>query len=326
MSKTNPSSTIQYLYALLNLPTSKKWVALTLGLSALIYPGHNQLQTIVLNPGPIYAYESKHYELSAYPVADGTPVPPVSATSYLIQDQVGKTILASRRPDVTLPPASITKLMTALVALDYWSNPNSVLTVVNEDRAIGQTIDLTTGEQLTLDSLLHGLLIHSGNDAALTIADNYPGGYSAFVQAMNNKAEKIHLTNTTYKNPSGIDQYGHITTARDIATLASVALSDPRISSIVTKDKLQITDITGTRVHDLESTDELLLTLPGLLGGKTGWTSGAGECFVSKVSRDGRGIITVVLGSTDRFADTTTLVEWAYAHHRWTEIDVSMPF
>ncbi|GAB4025954.1 MAG: hypothetical protein Fur0011_0110 [Candidatus Microgenomates bacterium] len=211
--------------------------------------------------------------------------------------------------------------MTAMVALDTWSDTNIVLTVLNESPALGQTINLVAGEQLTLDSLLHALLIHSGNDAALAIADNYPGGYSKFVEAMNAKAQSLRLNRTTFKNPSGIDQYGHVTSARDIATLASVALRNPIISRIVGKNKFVITDVTGQFKHELESTDKLLTELPGLIGGKTGWTTGAGECFVSYVEREGRGIVTVVLGSTDRFGDTAKLVEWAYAHHSWTKVD-----
>lgn len=289
--------------------------------TTLIYPGHNHLQTTTLSPGPVFAEEKVAIDLADYPVSDGTLPPPVASASYLIQDIESKTIIASRRADTSLPPASITKLMTALVALETWTDPNTVLIVKNNNPAIGQTIDLITGEELTLDSLLHALLIHSGNDAALTIADNYPGGYTAFVAAMNTKALSLNLSQTTFKNPSGIDQYGHTTTARDIATLAAVALTNPTIQSIVAKDQYVITDVTGTVRHLLESTDELLTELPGLIGGKTGWTTRAGECFVSYVERDGRGVITVVLGSNDRFGDTTKLVEWVYAHHTWEKVD-----
>lgn len=287
----------------------------------LIYPGHNKLQLTLINPGPLFAKEKLEISLADYPSSDGTNAPSVASASYIVQDISSKTILTSRRPDTPLPPASITKLMTAMVALDAWPDTNVVLTVLNESPALGQTINLVEGEQLTLDSLLHALLIHSGNDAALTIADNYPGGYTKFVEAMNAKAQSLRLNRTTFKNPSGIDQYGHVTSARDIATLASFALRSPKISSIVGKDKVVITDVTGQFKHELESTDELLTELPGLIGGKTGWTALAGECFVSYVEREGRGIITVVLGSTDRFGDTTRLVEWAYAHHSWTKVD-----
>ena len=315
-----------------NQPKPVLLFTFSLVLLTFLYPGHNQLQSIVLSPGPVFTPQKIEIALADYPLSDGEAPPAVASTSYIVQDISSKTVIAQRRPDVVLPPASITKLMTALVAIETWPDKNTVLTVQNEDRAIGQTIELTKGDQLSVDSLLHGLLIHSGNDAALTLADNYCAptkpkgeggncGYPAFVAAMNQKAKDLNLLSTVYKNPSGIDQYGHLTSARDIATLASVALTDPYIQGVVAKDVVAITDVTGTKTYELESTDELLSVLPGLVGGKTGWTTGAGECFVSYVERDGRGIITVVLGSVDRFADTTRLVEWVYSHHNWVSVD-----
>lgn len=207
--------------------------------------------------------------------------------------------------------------MTALVALDYWQDLDTVLTVKNEDRAIGQTIDLVKGEQLTVGNLLKGILIHSGNDAALALADNYPGGYSSFVTAMNQKANDLHLENTTYKNPSGIEQYGHVTTPRDLAILAGVAMSNPIIANIVGTKFTTISNTTGEIVHPLESTNELLGAIPGLRGLKTGWTENAGECLVSYIERDGHPVVIVILHSLDRFGETTKLVDWVYSHHAW---------
>ena len=328
-------SKYRYITYLISQSKSRLITVSCLLFTTLIYPGHNQLQSMVLTPGPVFTPQKIEIALADYPLSDGDAPPAIASTSYIVQDISSKTVIAQRRPDVVLPPASITKLMTALVAIETWPDKNTILTVQNEDRAIGQTIELSKGDQLSVDSLLHGLLIHSGNDAALTLADNYCAptkpkgeggncGYPAFVAAMNQKAKDINLLSTVYKNPSGIDQYGHLTSARDIATLASVALTNPYIQEVVAKEVAAITDVTGTKAYDLESTDELLSVLPGLVGGKTGWTTGAGECFVSYVDRDGRGIITVVLGSVDRFADTTRLVEWVYAHHTWIVPDVSL--
>src|SRR3989339_364400 len=199
-------------------------------LLAIAYPGHNTLQTIVITPGPVKSYDVTLPPLSLYPESDGTKAPYVSARGVVIQDASSKTILLAKNPDTLLLPASTTKIMTALVARDYWSDLNTTITVQNEDRAIGQTIELQKGETLTALDMLKGLLIHSGNDAALALADNYPGGYSAFVTAMNKKAKSLHLDHTVYKNPSGIEQYGHVTTPRDLATLASIAMSDPIIA------------------------------------------------------------------------------------------------
>lgn len=320
---SNPKLSPSLFFSLFRTPSPRRLFYLSVLALATLYPGHNSLQTQVLSPQPLRSYTLPSPSFAPYPLWDLTPAPPVTATSYIVIDQESKTVLAERRADVPLPPASITKLMTALVSLDTWPDRSTVLTVKSEAAALGATIELQPNEQLTVDALLHGLLIQSGNDAALTLADNYPGGYSAFVTAMNQKAQAFNLSHTVYKNPSGIDQYGHVTTARDIAILGSYALVDPYLHSVVTQSRAVITDVTGRLTHPLESTDELLETLPGLLGGKTGWTTAAGECFVSYVVRDDRGLITVVLGSTNRFADTTALVEWVYAHHRWTTVDVT---
>ncbi len=291
-------------------------------LLVIFYPGQNTLQTTGLHPGVVKKYSIAPIPEFIYPVGDGVVAPKLSSKSIVVQDDDSKTILYSKNPDILLMPASITKVMTALVALDYWSNLDTVIVVKNEDRAIGQTIELEAGESITLKNILYGLLVHSGNDAALAVADNYPGGYSAFVAAMNQKAKDLHLDHTTFKNPSGVEQYGHLTTARDLAVLASYALKNDVIAQMANTKHVLVTDVTGTIIHDLETTNELLGTIPGLKGLKTGWTSGAGECLASYVDRDGHKVIIVVLGSYDRFGETTALINWVYDHHSWIPISI----
>lgn len=301
------------------LDLSRQFLTFSFLLLTSLYPGHNSLQTIVLNPGLVKSYDVNHGDFTIYPVGDGAKVPPLSAMGVVVQDLGSHATIFERQADKYMLPASTTKIMTALVAIDAWPDLNTVLTVKNEDRAIGQTIDLFRGEQLTVDSLLKGILIHSGNDAALALADNYPGGYSAFVTAMNAKARSLHLDNTTYKNPSGIEQYGHVTTPRDLAILAGVAMSNPIIAEIVNTKFAVIKDVTGEITHPLETTNELLGVIDGLRGLKTGWTENAGECLVSYVERDGHPVIIVVLGSLDRFGETSKLVDWVYNHHAWQD-------
>ncbi len=305
----------------LNLPKKiddgRKLFAVAILFLAFLYPGHNSLQTIVISPGPVKSYDVNNGDFIIYPVSDGTKVPPLSAMGVVVQDLGTHATVFERQADKYMLPASTTKIMSALVAIDAWPDLSTVLTVKNEDRAIGQTIDLFRGEQLTVDSLLKGILIHSGNDAALALADNYLGGYSAFVTAMNAKAKSLHLDNTTYKNPSGIEQYGHVTTPRDLAILAGVAMSNRVIAEIVNTKFAVIKDVTGEIAHPLETTNELLGVIDGLRGLKTGWTENAGECLVSYVERDGHPVIIVVLGSLDRFGETSKLVDWVYDHHRW---------
>ncbi len=294
-------------------------IACSILIFALIfcYPGHNLLQTIAIHPSTVRSYEPVVPTQVPYPKSDGTQPPIISARAVVIQDPVSKTIMYSKNPDTPTLPASLTKIMTALVALDHWRDLETVIEVKNEDRAIGQTMDLVQGERMTLRNLLFGLLVHSGNDAALALADNYPGGYTHFVEAMNTKAAELNLEKTVFKNPSGIEQYGHVTSARDLAILAAVALQNPLISKIVRTQHVTITDVSGTIVHRLETTNKLLGVVPGLKGLKTGWTDNAGECLVSYVERDGHQIVVVLLGSQDRFGESHTLIEWVYAHHNW---------
>ena len=307
----------QFVQNILQLDLSRKLLLASIFLLTSLYPGQNSIQTIILRPGPIKAYKLPGPAQTIYPLHDGTNLSPLTAKSIVVQDVGSKTIIFSKNPDTILFPASLTKIMTALVSLEEWQDLNAVITVKNEDRAIGQTIDLIAGEQLTLRSLLYGLLIQSGNDAALALADNYPGGYYEFVKAMNAKAQSLHLTNTTFKNPSGIDQYGHVTTSRDLAILASYAIENLNIREIVGNKQYTISDVTGQITHELLTTNQLLGEISGLSGLKTGWTSGAGECLISYVERDGNKIVVVVLGSTDRFGETRTIVDWVYAHHDW---------
>lgn len=317
MWKPNLLTLHQFIQFYRNLSVPRHLLTSGSLLLVLLYPGTNSFSPLIIHPGSVLSYALPSANPVPYPASDQTSPPRTSATSIVIQDVQSKTLIYTRQPDVLIFPASTTKIMTALVALDAWPNLDTVLTVQNEDRAIGQTIELVKGEQLTVQSLLSGLLIHSGNDAALALADNYPGGYSAFVTAMNRRAQSLHLDSTVYKNPSGIEQYGHVTTARDLAILAGVAMQNSTIAEIVGQREVTITDVTGEHSHHLVTTNELLGVLSGLRGLKTGWTEHSGECLISYVERDGHAIIVVVMGSTDRFGDTTALVNWAYAHHSW---------
>lgn len=291
-------------------------LAISFMLLAIMYPGQNVLQTTVIEPGEVLSFSLPTPAPVLYPLPDGTRAPYHTARGVIVQDVVSKTILYSYQPDIKTAPASITKLMTALVALDQYGE-DTPIEVKNEDRAIGQTIELEQGENLSFKSILAGLLISSGNDAALALADNYPGGYQEFVKAMNQKASDLHLDSTVYKNPSGIDQYGHLTTPRDLATLASVAVKTHEIMALASLKNLTITDLTGQITHELDSTNDLLGIVPGLKGLKTGFTASAGECLISYVERGDHKIIVVILGSTDRFGESSALIDWAYAHHDW---------
>lgn len=284
----------------------------------LFVPGFNQIQQYHLRPfaKPIFPPPFTIPTEAVVPVARSLQRPQLTAKAAIVIDQESGAILYAKNPDTQLYPASLTKLMTALVALDSYPL-DAILEITEESDAIGNTIHLQRGERISVQSLLKGLLIASGNDAAFALARSYPAGYDGFVQKMNEKAKQLHMDNTTYRNVSGVEQEGHLTTVRDMATLTKEAVKHPFVSQTVATQKLVISDIDGRFTHELETTNKLLGVVPGVEGVKTGWTTEAGECLITKTVRDGHSIITVVLGSEDRFGESAQLISWAFSQHEW---------
>lgn len=266
-----------------------------------------------------------------YPVnMEKSPLPNLSARSFVVIDITSSAVLISRNNNLRVLPASTVKLMTALVAFDHY-NLNDILTVGMMEKN-GQSIDLVTGERLTVKSLLYGLLVASGNDAALVLAQNYPGSEKGFVEAMNQKAQELSLKSTYFANPTGLDSDEEdrlltdfsYTTALDLAHLATYALKNQELKQIVSTAQIVISDITGNKYHQLYNINELLNKLPGMKGLKTGWTEEAGECLVGYTERDNHGIITVILGSQDRFGETEKLTNWVFTNFNWVEVTPSI--
>jgi len=245
--------------------------------------------------------------------------PELSAYSAVIIDLVSKTVMLAKNPDIQLAPASTTKIMTALVALDYYSL-DQVLTM-GEIETTGQQMGLEPGEQIQVKNLLYGLLVKSGNDAAYALADQYPGGREAFVAEMNRKLTDYHLYNTHFKNPAGFDQAGHYSTVRDLVLLSAEALKNPIFKEMISTAGLTISDVRAEHFHELENVNQLLGRIPGLKGIKTGWTAGAGECLISLIERDGRQVIIGILNSQDRFGETEILVNWVFDNFDWQPVE-----
>lgn len=287
-------------------------------------PGQNYYETLQLEfQAPLVrASELDSFVPSKYPVKTGQEVPPyVSAESAIVVDFESGTKLFELNPNERLYPASITKLMTALVAIDFYQL-NQILTVRSlAPVAYESDMGLALGDRLTLQSLLYGLLVPSGNDAAYTIAYNYPGGIENFIYAMNQKAKGLNMNNTHFANPSGFDSPGQYTTANDLSLLAREVLKNPTLNKIIATYGITLTDVSGKRVYTLKNVNQFLSYLYGADGIKTGFTDLAEQCLVSSVSRDGHRIIAVVLKSTDRFGDSARLIEWAYRSFRWVNIN-----
>jgi D-alanyl-D-alanine carboxypeptidase len=253
-----------------------------------------------------------------------TTYPTLSAQGALAIDLNSGVTLFEKNPDTPLLPASTTKIITALVALDSFKL-DQVLTVGKGVAVIGQKMGLYTGEQMTFENLLNGLLVYSANDAAETLAQNYPGGYDAFISAMNAKAQDLSLTNTHFDNPVGLDAGDQYTTARDLVRVSEVAMRNPEFSKVVGTESVSFTDVTGKTKYSLKNINELLGAVPGVLGIKTGWTENSKENLVTYVERDGHKVIIAVLGSEDRFGETKTLIDWIFTNYNWQEVNPQLP-
>ncbi|OGG05040.1 hypothetical protein A2Z33_07200 [Candidatus Gottesmanbacteria bacterium RBG_16_52_11] len=269
---------------------------------------------VLTRPSPLPLPKPAPYPVNRSGIVPGSEI---TAEAIIIRDLTSGVYMYKMNSDIQLSPASTTKILTALVTLDIM-NPDDVVTV-NTVMNDGMAMGLFTGERMTVENLLYGMLIHSGNDAAYALAENYPGGVAAFVDAMNAKARTLHLTGSSFTNPVGYDDPGHKMTALDLSQLASVALSNRTISKMVAIPSITVSDVTHTYFHQLKNVNQLLGKIPGVAGIKTGWTQEAGENLVTLVERNNRKVIMVVLHSQDRFGDTTELIDWVFSSFEWVD-------
>ncbi len=261
--------------------------------------------------------ELENLELTQYPQKTGGEKPPeITAEAAVVADLKSGVILWEKNADKKLRPASTTKLMTALVALGYYQ-PNNLLTVKRLVNGWDEAeMGLKIGDKLTVKNLIYGLLIPSGNDAAYTLADNYPEGIEQFIYSMNKRAEELHMKNTHFDNPSGIDSNNLYTTARDLSFLTKEILKNDLIAQTVKTNWAKVTNANNTKKYYLQNVNELLTSYPGVLGIKTGYTVEAGECLVAAVKQGDKTIISVILKSQNRFKETRELWDWVFNNFR----------
>lgn len=256
-------------------------------------------------------------QLSSYPVKVENHQPPQELTARaatVIDNKTGITIY-QKNPTLKHLPASTTKLMTAIVALERCL-PQTVVNV-GYVQPEGTKMGLATGDQITVENLIYGLLMPSGNDAAYVLAYSCADSYKSFITAMNKKAKELGMVNSHFANPAGYDDKFQYSTARDLTKLSRAAIANPLIAKVVKTRSVVVNDVTGTKTYFLENVNKLLGVVPGLEGVKTGQTEGSLENLVTYTNRDGKGVITVVLGSHDRFGESQYLIEWAYKNHTW---------
>jgi len=252
------------------------------------------------------------------PVYRGQTSFTVGSESVFAMDVDSEVVLLAKNEDVSMLPASTVKMMTALVASDIYTSDLSL--EVKNPVVVGQKMGLKAGEKISANDLLNGLLIYSANDAAEVLAQNYADGRSAFVALMNKKAGDLGLTKTRFTNPSGVDENGQYSTARDLAYLGLSIIKNESISSIVATKQKTVASTNGIIQHKLTSTNQLLGTVPGVLGIKTGWTEFARENLVTYVTRDNHKVIIAVLGSADRFGETKRIIDWIYSSFTWQPV------
>jgi D-alanyl-D-alanine carboxypeptidase len=243
------------------------------------------------------------------------PPPQVSARGVVVMEPDCSALLYTKEPHARLAPASLTKIVTALVADDRTAFTDPVDISVNGalmKASNGSSVmGLQPGQRLPMQDLLYGLLLPSGNDAALAIGQHVGGGNMAtFVEMMNLKVAELGLHNTHFTNPHGLDEQGLYTSAFDIAILGRKLLSRPELAAIVNTKTYQ----PAWTLPPVWNGNELLYTYPGAVGVKTGYTAASGQSLVAAAQRDGRTVLLSLLGSWDRYTDATALFDWAFGH------------
>jgi len=274
----------------------------------LFYPGDSYYFHIFAYNRDVIDKTSPKFKISIHPVPYlKTPYyPEVTAESIYLVDLPSFTPIYSRNENMKLFPASTTKIITALVAYDVYK-PNQIIKVkktIDE----GQVMGLLVGEKITVENILYGTLVHSGNDAAYVLADNY--GYDKFIDLMNKKARSLGMKNSHFSNPNGLDSGTQYSTAYDLSLAARELLKNTYLSKIVSTKEITISDVDFKYFHQLTNVNKLLGEIQGLGGLKTGYTENAGENLVSFYKKNDHQFVIVILKSLDRFSDTRNIIKW----------------
>lgn len=253
---------------------------------------------------------------------DAGEVPQTYSRAVLVFDRTSKTVIYGKNENDVRAMASTTKIMTAIILIENADLSQTVEISKNAANTGGSVVGFKTGDKITLNDLLYGLMLCSGNDAAVQIAETVGGSIEGFAQLMNDKAKELGLENTHFVTPHGLDEEGHHTTAYELAVLADYALNNPTFAKVV-RTKNYTATING-HPKDLRNTNELLGYLHGVNGVKTGFTNNALRCLVTSTLRDDFNIITVVLGADTkkiRTMDSMKLIEYTYENYE--QVDIS---
>ena len=248
--------------------------------------------------------------LNTLPVCAGPP--PVTASAAVLMDARTGTLLYAKEPYTKRAPASTTKILTGVLAIELGDLQDVVVISNKAGCTEGSTAELRPGDRIRLEDLLHGALLPSGNDACVAIAEHLCGREEIFVELMNHKAKAIGAWDTNFRNSHGLHEPGHYTTAYDLALLARYALQNRKFQEIVRR-KRRVVEVEGEGWQRyFSSTNQLLWEYEGADGVKTGTTLEAGPCLVASATREGRQLISVVLNSADRWGDSVCLLDYGF--------------
>ena len=249
--------------------------------------------------------------------AQGVDRWPGVAAAYVVQ--VDGADRWSHAASARLRPASLTKILTALIVIEGAGDDAIVTVSPRAEAAQGARIGLRRGMQLTVGDLLAAMLLRSANDACLALAEHVARSERAFVARMNDRAAALGLLDSHFENACGFDAPAHRASARDLARLAGVAMATPRFATIVGRERGEARARDG-RVFAFDNTNALIGRVDGARGVKTGWTQAAGRCLVAFAERRGTAVTLVLLGAPDRWWNAVAMIETAFEEARASSI------
>ncbi|HXV84051.1 MAG TPA: D-alanyl-D-alanine carboxypeptidase [Candidatus Binatia bacterium] len=255
-----------------------------------------------------------------------SPDTDLTARAAVLMDASTGKILYQKEPDLRLPPASTTKVVTAILALESGRKLTDSMTVSKAaTRVPASKLYLRPGQTITIEHLLYGILLASANDASMVLAEGLAGSVERYTEQMTKKAYDIGALNSQFTNPHGLTAPDHYSTARDLAILFKYAMKNPifreivqtKISSVTSNSRVKRRRV--ARRISVRNHNRLLWNFDGALGGKTGYTHAAQKCFVGAVARNGVTLIVSILGARDQWGDTKKLLQYGFENYQTLE-------
>ena len=246
----------------------------------------------------------------------------LTARAAVLMDAATGRILYQKDPDLRLPPASTTKVMTAILALESGRKLTDTLTVSKTATRVPATkLYLRPGQTLSIEDLLYAIMLSSANDASVVLAEGIGGSVEHFAELMTKRAYELGASDSHFANPHGLTAADHFSTARDLAVLFRYAMKNPTFREIVqtkissVSSKTTVKSKTVARRISVRNHNRLLWNFDGAIGGKTGYTLAAQKCFVGAVARNGSTLIVAILGARDQWGDTKRLLEYGFDNY-----------